>query len=92
MDHVYQVVEYEPKPCLRRFGEWVSAARRAGDADPDKAIIADTMKHGNSGYGKMVTNVDRHRDVKYCTEVGTSARINNNGSDNWTSSPTTHTK
>ena len=32
---------------------------------------------GNSGYGKTVTNIDRHRDVKYCTEVGTSALINN---------------
>ena len=32
---------------------------------------------GNSGYGKTVTNVDRHRDVKYCTEIGTSAIINN---------------
>ena len=32
---------------------------------------------GNSGYGKTVTNVDRHHDVKYCTEVGTSALINN---------------
>ena len=27
---------------------------------------------GNLGYGKMVTNVVRHRDVKYCTEIGTS--------------------
>ena len=32
---------------------------------------------GNSGYGKTVTNVDRHHDVKYCTEIGTSALINN---------------
>ena len=32
---------------------------------------------GNSAYGKTVTNVDRHRNVAYCTEVGTSACINN---------------
>ena len=32
---------------------------------------------GNSGCGKTVTNVDRHRDVKYCTEIGTLALINN---------------
>ena len=32
---------------------------------------------GNSAYGKTVTNIDRHRNVKYCTEVGTSACINN---------------
>ena len=78
VDRVYQVVEYEPNPCFQRFGESVSAARRAGDSDPEKAIIADTMKLlGNSGYGKTVTNIDRHHDVKYCTEVGTSALINN---------------
>ena len=77
VDRVYQVVEYEPNPCFQRFGESVSAARRAGYSDPEKAIIADTMKLlGNSGYGKTVTNVDRHHDVKYCTEVGTSA-LNN---------------
>ena len=75
---MYQIVEYERKPCFRQFGESVSAARRDGDADPDKAIIADTMKLlGNSAYGKTVTNVDRHRNVAYCTEVGTSACINN---------------
>ena len=75
---VYQIIEYEPNPCFRRFGESVSAALRAGDEDPDKAIIADTVKLlGHSGYGKTVTNVDRNRDVKYCTEISTSALINN---------------
>ena len=78
VDRVYQVVSYEPNPCFQRFGESVSAARRNGDVDPDKSIIADTMKLlGNTGYGKTVTNVDRHRDIKYCTEVGTSSHINN---------------
>ena len=78
VDRVYQVVDYEPNPCFQRFGESVSAARRAGDADPEKAIIADTMKLlGNLAYGKTVTNIDRHREVKYCTEVGTSSHINN---------------
>ena len=78
VDRVYQIVEYSPKPCFQQFGDSVSAARRAGDADPDKAIIADTMKLlGNSAYGKTVTNVDRHRDIKYSTEVGTSALISN---------------
>ena len=77
VDHVYQIIEYEPKPCFQNFGDSVSAARRPGDADPDKAIIADTMKLlGNSGYGKTVTNIDRHREVNYCTEVGTSSHIN----------------
>ena len=78
VDRVYQVVSYEPNPCFQRFGESVSTARRAGDADTDRAIIGDTMKLlGNSAYGKTVTNVDRHHDVKYCTEVGTSRLISN---------------
>ena len=78
VDHVYQFIEYEAKPCFQQFGDSVSAARRIGDADPEKPIIADTMKLlGNSAYGKTVTNVDRHRDIKYCTEVGTSALIRN---------------
>ena len=78
VDHVYQIIVYEPKPCFRHFGESVSMARRNGDSDPDKAIIADTMKLlGKSAYGKTVTNMDRHRNVKYCTEVGTPSHINN---------------
>ena len=78
VDRVYQVVSYSPKPCFQHFGDSVSAARRAGDADPDKSIIADTMKLlGNSAYGKTVTNVDRHRKVMYCTEVGTSLLVGN---------------
>ena len=78
VDRVYQVVEYSPKPCFQHFGESVSTARRNGDVDPDKSIIADTMKLlGNSAYGKTVTNVDRHRDIKYCKEVGTSRPISN---------------
>ena len=78
VDRVYQIVEYSPKPCFQHFGESVSTARRNGDVDPDKSIIADTMKLlGNSAYGKTVTNVDRHRKVTYCTEVGTSLLINN---------------
>ena len=35
---VHQVVEFKP------FGDSASDARRSGDADPRKAIIADTMK------------------------------------------------
>ena len=78
IDRVYQVVEYHREACFRHFGESVSAARREGDADPDKAIIADTMKLlDNSAYCKTVTNIDRHRNVRYCTEVGTSLLINN---------------
>ena len=74
---VYQVIEYDPIPCFRRFGDAVSTARRVRDVHPHKAIIADTKKLlGNSEYGKTITNVDRHRDVKYCTEKAASIMVN----------------
>ena len=39
------MVEFTPGPCFKHFGDAVSDARRAGDADPRKAIIAvHTMK------------------------------------------------
>ena len=51
--HVYQVIEYDPIPCFRRFGDAVSTARREGDAHSHKAIIADTMKLlGDTGLWK----------------------------------------
>ena len=58
---IYQVVQYWPKDCFKGFGEKVSQAQQDGDADPDQAIIADTMKLlGNSAYGKTITNKDSH--------------------------------
>ena len=44
VSRIYQVVEYTPKACFEPFGKAVSDAQRAGDVDPSKAIIADTMK------------------------------------------------
>ena len=75
--HVYQIIEYDPIPCFRRFGDAVSTARREGDVHSHKGIIADTMKLlGNSGYGKAITIVDRHRDVNYCTGNAASLMVN----------------
>ena len=66
---IYQVVEYSPATCFQKFGEAVSDARRAGDADPHKKIIAETNKlDGNSSYGKTITNKERHTDVIYCKD------------------------
>ena len=63
--HVYQVIEYDPIPCFRRFGDAVSTARREGDVHAHKTIIADTMKLlGNTGY------------VNYCTEKVASRMVN----------------
>ena len=50
------VIEYEPSACFQKFGKLVSDARREGDQNPDKAILAETMKLiRNSSYGKTIT-------------------------------------
>jgi hypothetical protein len=35
---IHQVVEYTPATCFQKFGEQVSEARRARDADPNKKL------------------------------------------------------
>ena len=66
---IYQVVEYSPAKCFQTFAKAVSDARRAGDADPNNKIIAETNKlDGNSSYGKTITNNERHTDVIYCND------------------------
>lgn len=63
---IYQVVEFQEQRCFRNFVQEVSDARRQGDADPDTAIIADTMKViGNAGYGSLIMDKTKHREVKY---------------------------
>jgi hypothetical protein len=66
---IYQIIEYTPMACFEKAGERVSNARRQGDADPDKSILAEMEKlFGNSYYGKTVTNKEKHTKVKYYIE------------------------
>jgi hypothetical protein len=68
LTQIHQVVEYSPSASFQKFGDNISEARRAGDADSEK-IVAETRKlDGNSSYGKTVTNKERHTDVIYCQE------------------------
>ena len=70
VSNVTLTIEYEPSPCFRNFGEKVSDARREGDRDPLKAIVAETMKLlGNSSYGKTITNNTNHCDVKFVNDA-----------------------
>ena len=65
---VYKVIEYERKALFRRFGDSVTAARRAGDADPRLKLVADTNKLiGNSAYGKLCQDKTKHKAVSYST-------------------------
>ena len=68
--HVYQSIEYEPNACFKNFVKEISDARREGDRDPDTAIIADTIKLlGNSSKGSMITNKEKHCEIKYTSSL-----------------------
>ena len=52
----------------------VAEARLDGDHDKDKALIAKTMKLiGNSSYGILITNKEKHHDIVYVngSKIGT---------------------
>ena len=72
--HIYTVVKYIPNAALNSFMTQVAQARLDGDRDNDKALIAETMKLiGNSSYGKLFTNKEKHHNIVYVneSEIGT---------------------
>ena len=75
---IYLVMEYVPNACFRDFQQEVSDARRRGDADPTLSIIADTMKLlGNSAYGSMIMDKEKHKSVIYVKgEVNGKMKVN----------------
>ena len=67
--HIYTVVEYIPNAVFNSFMTQVTQARLDGDHDNDKVLIAETMKLiGNSSYGKLITNKEKHHDIVYANE------------------------
>lgn len=68
---IYQTVEYDRQKCFKSFVRDVSDARRQGDVDPSKTILADTRKlEGNSAYGSTIMNQEKFQDVKYVRGEG----------------------
>ncbi|CAG2220675.1 unnamed protein product [Mytilus edulis] len=68
---IYQVLEFKPQRCFRDFVKVVSDNRRLGDANPDKAIIAETAKlEGNSGYGGTIMDQEKFQSVTYVLGEG----------------------
>ena len=63
---IYEVIEYNSSPCFQEFVKQVSEARRKGDVDDSKAVLADTMKLiGNSAFGSMIMNKTKHKKVYF---------------------------
>ena len=63
---VYRTIDYRPKKIFPWFVKEVTEARRTGDVDKSKALLADTFKLlGNSGYGKLIEALERQTNVIY---------------------------
>ena len=74
--HIFTVIEYVPNAAFNSFMTQVAQARLDGDRDKDKALIAETMKLiGNSSYGKLITNKEKHHDIVYVDESEIGAEI-----------------
>ena len=67
---VYQTIDYEPREIFSWFVNEVANNRRKGDAEKDKALLAEVFKLlGNSAYGKFIEAVERHTNTIYtCDE------------------------
>ena len=67
---VYRTIDYEPREIFSWFVNEVANNRRKGDAEKDKALLAEVFKLlGNSAYGKFIEAVERHTNTIYtCDE------------------------
>ncbi|ETI31222.1 hypothetical protein F443_21775 [Phytophthora nicotianae P1569] len=62
----YSFVKAASHRPFKDFMEQVSDARREGDTDKDKAMIAEMMKLiGNAAFGRSGMDKSKHKDVKY---------------------------
>ena len=77
--NIYTIVEYVPNAAFNTFMTPGAQTRLDGDRDKDKALIAETMKLiGNSSYGKLITNKEKHHDVIYVNESEIGEEIMDN--------------
>ena len=66
---IHKYISYTPGRPFKWFPEEVSSARRAADNDKNKKQLGDTAKlKGNSFYGKMIENLEKHTNTKFTTD------------------------
>ncbi|KAE9136525.1 hypothetical protein PF010_g1632 [Phytophthora fragariae] len=62
----YSFIKASSHKAFAPFMEAVSSARREGDADKSKAMIAEMMKLvGNSAFGRSGMDMSKHKEIKY---------------------------
>ena len=63
---IHKYISYTSGRTFKWFPEEVSGARRAADQDKNKKQLGDTAKlKGNSFYGKMIENLEKHMNTKF---------------------------
>ena len=63
---VYRTIDYQATKALKWFVDEVTEARRTGDVNKSKALLADIFKVlGNSSYGKLIEALERQTSVVY---------------------------
>ena len=66
---IHWYISYTSGRPFEWFPEEVSSARRAADQDKSKRQLGDTAKlKGNSFYGKMIENLEKHMNTKFTTD------------------------
>ena len=66
---IHKYISYTSGRPFNWFPEEVSSARRAADQDKNKKQLGDTAKlKGNSFYGKMIENLEKHMNTKLTTD------------------------
>ena len=66
---IHKYISYTSGRPFKWFPEEVSGARRAADQDKNKRQLGDTAKlKGNSFYGKMIENLEKHISTKFTTD------------------------
>ena len=66
---IHRYISYTSGRPFKWFPEEVSSARRAADQDKNKKQLGDTAKlKGNSFYGKMIENLEKHISAKFTTD------------------------
>ena len=69
---VYKYLKYKPSRPFAWFPKEVSEARRNGDNEPHLKQLGDTFKlKGNSFYGKMIEDVEKHTKTSYTNDEKT---------------------
>ena len=85
---IYTTVKYIPNAAFSSFMTQIAQCQLEGDRDKDKALIAEMSKLiGNSSYGRMITNKEKHHDIVYVSESEISTEIIDNHFYNMTELP-----